>query len=291
MFEILEKQIFSEACFPRTDPVNKDLCFAVDLDTLPGDNGRFAIRCVMDGMTHADGKEGVEEGFRAVCAGLMGRLMAAARDLEALAQELQQASRGGNTQLAASLKLKLRDRIFGILRSGVQTANTNMRYSDIPRPYCTVALAVVFHRQVYTVNVGDSPIFLFQKFRDRYQMLPLFTGDNEAQYLCSRGEMTEAEAIRSPLSSSLMNFLGRKEYDTLDDQRVHLACADLAPRNILLVGSDGALGQMTGDEIARLVDENMEYGLKDILEALLDAVERTGSVDDFTVTLDRIVTD
>lgn len=287
MFHVSDHYEFSEACFERFDkPENRDLCISVDFNALPSEYGKGLIRIVMDGMSNGDGKEAVELAAPVLYQYLVGHMLAVSRELALYIEDCVQ------NQYDEELMLShIREVIHTVIFDGLDRTNRALRSSSKPEPYCTISVAVVFYRHVYTANMGDSPIYLLDCNDSNAELTPLFDCDNEAAELIALGALTEADALHTKHQSRVRRFLGYKGYDMLETGEIHFRTTPLPQSSVLLLGSDGALSQLTRQTIGQLVRDNLCRDLNAVMAALQDMVEETGSVDDFTLLMDRIEAD
>ena len=103
----------------------------------------------------------------------------------------------------------------------------------------TLAVALVTGDRLVTCNVGDSPIYLFSDGQAR----ELSIRDNMAEELVRRGEISRSSYEYAEHSSELTAFIGSKS--ELD---FHLSMTLLSDGDTVILGSDGAFGDMTGAE-------------------------------------------
>ena len=287
MFHVRDHFEFSEACFARDDhPENRDLCISVDFNTLPSEYGKGLIRIVMDGMSNGNGKEAVELAAPVLYQHLVGPMMAASRKLALYIEDCVQ-----NQQDEDQMREHISHMIRAILLDGLDRTNRALCQSSHPEPYCTISVAVVFYRHIYTANMGDSPIYLLDLEAPNKELVPLFTCDNEAAELITFGALTEETALHSRSQSRVRRFLGYKGHNLLEYGEIHFRVTELPLSGVLLLGSDGALSQLTRRSMGTLIEDNLLRDLDTVMQTLQNMVKESGSVDDFTLLMDRIETD
>lgn len=289
MFEILEHLRYSEDCFERPEkPGNRDLCICADFDSLPARFGKGAVRIVLDGMSQGYGKEAVEMAAPVLYGNLIGELMRVSRELSGRAEEI-----GSRMRAGISIREYLHEQLHAILLESIRAANKVLRRSAQSETYCTVSVAVMFHRYLFTANVGDSPIYLLDRTAPTPELLPLYDMDNMAGDMIARGELTEETALHTSYQNGLLRFLGYERWDILEDENIHFRMTPMPASFVLLLGSDGALAQLPRREMADLLDRhlNEEASLRDFMNELKRAVEKTGSDDDFTLLMDSVISD
>lgn len=285
MFRVKKHDEFSEACFERENkPENRDLCISADFNALPSEYGKGLIRIVMDGMSNGDGKEAVELAAPVLYQHLVGRMMTISWELAHYIEDCVQRQCEEEEILA-----HIREVIRMVIFDGLDQANRALRQSSKPEPYCTISVAVVFYRHLYTANMGDSPIYLLDCKEPDGELQPLFVCDNEAAELISFGVLNEDDALHTAYQSHVRRFLGYKGFDMLEDGEIHFRVTPLPRSCVLMLGSDGALSQLTRQSMAQIVRDNLPRGMDSVREALLDQVEESGSVDDVTLLMDWII--
>lgn len=286
MFAIKDHYEYSAACFKRDDkPENRDLCICADFSLLPGEFGKCSVRIVMDGMSKGNGKEAVELAAPVLIHGLVGNLMNRCCEM---ARELED---NEGAVWEQEIERTIRNTIFGCLFSSLKEANDTLCKSRYEEPHCTVSIAVIFHRHIFTANMGDSPIYLLDLSGESTELKPLFTCDNVAAEKINEGLLTEESALHSYYQSQVRRFLGCKKVDLLIDREIHFRVTELPCSGVLLLGSDGALSQLTRKEMGEIVSAYLSKGLSAAARELNIRVGETGSRDDFTLTMDWIKAD
>lgn len=287
MFQITEHFEYSDACFFRSrKPENRDLCICADFNTLPSEYGKGMIRIVMDGMSVGNGKEAVELAAPVLYRQLVGPFMALSRELALYIEQCMQEQTDEDEMYDY-----IRERIHFVLLDGLRQTNNIMRQSRYEEPHCTVSAAVVFYRRIYTANLGDSPIFLMDLDAEEPALEPLYVCDNLAGAKLRSGALTEEQALHSRGMSLVDRFLGWKQDDLLADREIHFKETPLPQSCLLMLGSDGALSQVLQQDMAQAIRINLPAGLSAVMASLQHMVERSGSVDDFTLLMDLIESD
>lgn len=289
MFEIKEHLAYSEDCFERPDkPGNRDLCICADFDSLPAQFGKGMVRIVMDGMSQGRGKEAVEMAAPVLYMNLVGELMRISRELSQKAEDI-----GSRADVGLSIREYLYGQMRKILLDSIRAANKVLRDGLETETYCTVSVAVVFHRYLFTANVGDSPILMMDRTSPEPELVPLYDMDNMAGKMIARGELTEEAALHSDYQNGLLRFLGFERWDILEDENIHFRMTLLPESFVLLLGSDGALAQLHRRDMAAMLDRHLNDGssLREFMDELKLAVKQTGSKDDFTLLVDSVIAD
>lgn len=285
MFIIKDHSEICEACFERAGSLeNKDLLICSDFNTLPIPYGKGMIRIVLDGMSHGDGKEAAQIAADSLLNHLVGRFLSLSRRMAALIE-----ADYDDPVADSGIQERIHSWVFDILCDALHEANDALTASEYPRPYCTVSIAVVFHRHIYTANLGDSPIYLLNLASAEPTLTPLFVCDNEAGQEVANGKLTEEEALHSPQASMLNLFLGWRNDDLLAD--AHYMHTPLPQSCILMLGSDGSLAQLLRSEMAHTVIHHLSGGLSAVQEELRLLVGESGSTDDFSLVMDWIESD
>ena len=291
MFVVKEHLAYSEDCFDRPErPGNKDLCMAVDFDSLPAQFGKGMIRIVMDGMSQGQGKEAVETAAPSLYLNLAGELMLISREMSREVESIGESEADGAEMF---IRDYLQRRMEDVLLDSLRITNGILRRSADAHAYCTVSVAVVFHRYLFTANMGDSPIFLLDLSDEKSMLEPMYHMDNEAGFMMDRGQLTEEEALHSHHQNALLRYLGAESRDMLEDGNINFRMTPLPESFLLLLGSDGALSQLSRREMTALLRNSLDEGksLRQILKELKREVGATGSDDDFTLFMDLVATD
>ena len=289
MFEIQKHLAYSENCFERPHkPGNRDLCICTEFDSLPSQFGKGMIRIVMDGISQGHGKEAVEAAAPSLYLNLAGELMRISRELSLTAEEI-----GSRAGTGPSIGQFLKEQMHRVLLDSLRKANQTLRRLPEDSTYCTVSIAVLFHRYLFTANLGDSPILLMDLSDPEPKLRSLYDMDNEAGAMITRGELTEEEALHSGYQNGLLRFLGFERWDILEDGNIHFRMTRMPESFVLLLGSDGALAQLPRPEMAQMLSRHLENDncFQGFLEELKEAVHEAGSVDDFTLLMDLVASD
>ena len=173
---------------------NQDTCgYLMGEGMLPNSKSKAAAFFVADGVSNSLGNvaaQRLRKGYRAVLAGLLDRCIAL---LE------QQAQREAES-LPAMDKAAFAWEIQELLRDTVLELDTLVRADSCVGTYgATVSLALVLDGNVYTANLGDSPIFLISLNSDDepQSLRQLYQCQNEA------ADLPEEEALVSNLKNIL----------------------------------------------------------------------------------------
>lgn len=290
MFEIQKHLAYSEDCFERLHRAgNQDLCISADFDSLPAQFGKGAIRIVMDGMSEGHGKEAVETAAPSLYLNLVGELMRISRELSRTVENI-----GSRADSGLSIREYLEQNMHRVLLDSIRKANHTLRRSPDSCAHCTVSIAIIFHRYLFTANLGDSPILLMDLADYEPELRPLYKMDNEAGKKIDNGELTEEEALHTEYQNGLLRFLGFERWDLLEeDENIHFKMTRLPEAFVLLLGSDGALAQLPRAEMAQMLERHIknDNDFQGFLEELKQAVHEAGSDDDFTLLMDLVVSD
>ncbi len=140
----------------------------------------------------------------------------------------------------------------------------------------TVAAVWVENDAAYVAHVGDSRVY-----RSRGTTLEQVTADHSLinDYL-SRGIMTPDEAASHPMKHVLIRALGTAPSVSVDIQRIVLQ-----PDDLFLLCSDGLSNVVPREELAALLSKPDRTNLSAQSEALIDAANRHGGLDNITAVL------
>lgn len=140
----------------------------------------------------------------------------------------------------------------------------------------TVAAVWVDSDAAYVAHVGDSRVY-----RLRGTTLEQVTADHSLinDYL-SRGIMTPDEAAAHPMKHVLIRALGTAPSVSVDIRRIALQ-----PNDLFLLCSDGLSNVVPVEELAALLSKPDRTNLSTQSEALIDAANRHGGLDNITAVL------
>jgi protein phosphatase len=140
----------------------------------------------------------------------------------------------------------------------------------------TATVAGLLGDTVYVAQVGDSRAYLIRDGVARQ-----ITKDQSLmQKLIEAGELTEEEAAQSERRNIILQALGPEPLVKID-----LTHQTVRRNDVLVLCSDGLSGQVTKDEIARVVTE--EPDLVAVCKRLIDRANEVGGPDNITVIAAR----
>ncbi len=261
--KVKEHYSYSTALKRKSHPDNWDFTVSCDIDL--GELFTLSLRVVMDGVSSSNGGEATECAYEVLSEYLIGQL-----------------SRG-TPQIKKLLSLGDEDTVERILYNAVYKAITEANSAVSGIGACTIALAIAVGERLYTANLGDSPIYLID-ITNGYELVPMYKLGNRAGELIESGEITVDEAVTHSASSELLAGLGISR----DISDINWGSCPLPEKSILMVGSDGALGELTREAMRKLMKRHSRRGLELACEKLKAEVIKSGGHDDFTVTLDII---
>jgi protein phosphatase len=140
----------------------------------------------------------------------------------------------------------------------------------------TVAAVWVDHDAAYVAHVGDSRVY-----RLHGDTLDQVTADHSLvnDYL-SRGIMTPDEAAAHPMKHVLIRALGTAPAVSVDVRRI-----PLEPGDLFLLCSDGLSNVVPVGELAAVLAKSDRADLSAQCQALIDAANRHGGLDNITAVL------
>ncbi len=145
----------------------------------------------------------------------------------------------------------------------------------------TAVLAWIIADGIFLAWSGDSRGYLFTPAGE----LDLLTSDHSLVWeLVKLGHLTPEEARRHPESNLITQSLGDDFHRPAPD----VAQARLTPGCRLLLCSDGLNGMLSDDEIRQLLSTDAPPGRT--CDALIDAANEAGGLDNITVVLLDVVT-
>jgi len=167
------------------------------------------------------------------------------------------------------------------LRRATQSANQQIHsYATGHQEYrgmgTTATIAGFLDGVLYLSQVGDSRGYMI-----RNGIVKQITKDQSLmQKLIEAGELTEEEAALSERRNIILQALGPEAQIKVD-----LTYQPVAKGDILLLCSDGLSGQITKDDIARVLGE--ETDLVNACKKLIEIANTNGGPDNITVILSR----
>jgi serine/threonine protein phosphatase PrpC len=167
------------------------------------------------------------------------------------------------------------------LKRAAQSANQQIHsYATSHQEYrgmgTTATIAGFLEGILYLAQVGDSRGYLI-----RNGVVKQITKDQSLmQKLIEAGELTEEEAAQSERRNIILQALGPEAQIKVD-----LTYQPVLKGDILLLCSDGLSGQITKDDIARVLTE--EPDLVNACKKLIEIANTNGGPDNITVILSR----
>ncbi|MCK8604211.1 PP2C family protein-serine/threonine phosphatase [Desulfoferrobacter suflitae] len=135
----------------------------------------------------------------------------------------------------------------------------------------TLTVALVGNGTVHWTHVGDSRLYLF-----RENELVQVTDDHTFPgHLVKEGEISREEARAHPLRSMLLSCIGCEQFE------MDTGTFDIAAGDLLLLSTDGLHDGVPEQHIISILRSNT--GLKQKLDALMDAALAAGGRDNITV--------
>lgn len=229
---------------------NEDALFTMTLDSTPG--SPVALCCAIDGISSSNGNISSEIAVNTLYRSVGERLL-----------PLLPSTSVADNQKAAAERIpnELRGVIQDIHRALCDDAASNCR--DLG---CTVSLALVMSDTVFTANVGDSPVFLATASGLRELYRPQHSGGDLSQ---------------------LAKWCGPPRDTLKSDNDIPVRIVPLEEDGILLVGTDGALGQGAIEEkqLQMLTQTALEqwWPMEQLTRALCQVVEQGQSRDNLSV--------
>jgi serine/threonine protein phosphatase PrpC len=168
-----------------------------------------------------------------------------------------------------------------VLKKAVQSANQQIHgYASSHQEFrgmgTTATIAGLLADTLYLAQVGDSRGYLV-----RDGVAKQITKDQSLmQKLIEAGELTEEEAAQSERRNIILQALGPEPAIKVD-----LTFQRLRRGDTLVLCSDGLSGQVTKDDIARVVSE--EKDLVTACRRLIDMANQAGGPDNITVIIAR----
>jgi PPM family protein phosphatase len=258
--------VFGRTDVGRTREHNEDAFAVADLT---------ANRATLhpDVRTHISGERGslfmVADGMGGAAAGEIASAMAVDVVLRELERLWIQASRYDAAGFAQALK------------RSTAAANAEINAFATQHPEyrgmgTTATIAGLLGDTLYLAQVGDSRAYLIREGVGRQ----LTKDQSLMQKLVEAGELTEEEAEHSERRNIILQALGPET-----SVKVDLTHQVVRRGDVLVLCSDGLSGQVSKDEIARVVAE--EHDLVMVCKRLVDRANENGGPDNITVVAAR----
>lgn len=138
---------------------------------------------------------------------------------------------------------------------------------------CTLIAALISQHTAHWVHVGDSRLYICAASGPQL----VTTDQNMAQFLVEEGEMSETEAMTSPMRNLLDQCLGGSFMEE------ESGSFPLQPGDRLVLCSDGVHDELTADAINTILAQAMP--VQQLGEALLQAALAAGGNDNITVVV------
>ena len=132
----------------------------------------------------------------------------------------------------------------------------------------TLSAAVLAGNYLITGNVGDSPIYYYCAESEEIHLISTLQTKAEQDYRMGRYERFSREYFENDYI--LVHFIG--EYEELPEEVIEFHIVEqVNSRDMLLLCSDGAVGQRRPEEIQKILLQNEE---KCVLRTLFDAANQ-----------------
>ena len=181
--------------------------------------------------------------------------------------------------LATFENAKPEDSLTHIVNEAITLANTNVRKVQREKPEangmgCTCVL-LAFRKNDYCIGyVGDSRIY---RYRDN-SLKQLTTDHSYVEELFRRGLIKEEEKANHPYKNSITRYVGHE-----DKIEVDLSTGALKPGDRFILCSDGLHGEVTDDQMAAILRDNMNP--QECIQKLIQAALDHGGKDNVSVVL------
>ena len=171
--------------------------------------------------------------------------------------------------------------LVGELTHAAEKANWSIFQQAVNRPELrgmgtTATIAVLLNDTIYLAQVGDSRAYLV-----RAGIATQLTKDQSLmQKLIEAGELTEEEAALSERRNIILQALGPEA-----NVKVDLTMQPVRRGDVLLLCSDGLSGQVRPEDMARIVDEELDLSVA--CDRLIAMANDQGGPDNITVVAAR----
>jgi protein phosphatase len=258
--------VFGRTDVGRTREHNEDAFVVADLST---NNATLQPEV----RRHTLGPKGtlfmVADGMGGAAAGEIASAMA----VEVVLSEMREKWIGGDAYDSAEFVRAIKR---ATVAANQQIHNFAGSHSEYRGMGTTATVAGLLGDTLYVAQVGDSRAYLVRNGVARQ-----ITKDQSLmQKLIEAGELTEEEAAQSERRNIILQALGPEPLVKIDMTHQKVGRGD-----VLVLCSDGLSGQVSKDEIARLVTE--EPDLVSVCKRLIDRANENGGPDNITVIAAR----
>ena len=172
-------------------------------------------------------------------------------------------------------------KIAEILMDAVRNANSTVyerakEDSSLEGMGTTLVSSLVFDNKIYTVNVGDSRMYLV----DADKIVQVTHDHSYVQYLVDIGKMTADEAESSANKNIITRAIGTEEEIEPDIYLTEISPAEAGLIHVLLC-TDGLTNHVTKENICTIINS----GGDSAVDALIDAANKNGGSDNVTAVL------
>lgn len=244
---------------------NGDNAFSLIFETSPESSNKMAVFCVMDGVSHSSGAAASSH-------------MASVEIRRVLSQLISDTESLGDMDDNDRMRY-----IFSVMKKSILAADKRLWNAE-GNYACTASIAVIYDNWVYTANIGDSPIYVFDTMRE--SITELFTCHNAAGYKVRSGLITKDEAIHDKEKNILNKVVGGKNAP-LTEGDISTIRHPLPQDCVLLLGSDGALGLFTEQTLSDIIISNRN-NMKNLCKEFYSRVIENNGRDDSTLIATKI---
>jgi serine/threonine protein phosphatase PrpC len=218
-----------------------------------GENNKFIIACVIDGV-----------------GGYSGGEIAAAVAREAILQRLAKPS-GETTSMIIDC--------FKLANEKIWQEKQQVKKHDSMACVATLAIVDIAHNQFYYAHVGDTRLYLL---RDN-SLVKISHDQSFVGFLEDSGRLSEEAAMHHPKRNEINKALGFESLISNNSDYIETGQSPFLSGDMLLLCSDGLTDLVDRAEITSIIIA--EGSLKDKCQKLVDAANAHGGKDNITVVL------
>ncbi|MDB5136341.1 MAG: stp [Mucilaginibacter sp.] len=218
-----------------------------------GENNKFIIACVIDGV-----------------GGYSGGEIAAAIAREAILQRLEKPS-GEITSMIIDC--------FRLANEKIWHEKQQVKEHDSMACVSTLAIVDIAHNQFYYAHVGDTRLYLL---RDN-SLVKISHDQSFVGFLEDSGRLTEEAAMHHPKRNEINKALGFESLISSNSDYIETGQSPFLSGDMLLLCSDGLTDMVDRAEITSIIIG--EGSLKDKCQKLVNAANAHGGKDNITVVL------
>lgn len=141
----------------------------------------------------------------------------------------------------------------------------------------TLTAGILFFHHLILTNCGDSPAYYYHE--KEKSLIKISKDQNVAEELLRQGKTTKNSSMYMQKKHMLTDYIGKYR-----EAVPHVCALSFQPGDTLILGSDGAFGELSEEIIRKIVIHN-EAHPEQIIKDILNESEKMGEEDNQTLIL------